>query len=103
MPKLVRLYIQSVAIGFAMSAGFVALMLWQDVAGVGHLVMGSSMGLVAAAMLFVFFGILFAGVQFGLRVMLMAAPDEGPKGGLRQHIGRVPVKVEAAARPATRR
>ena len=34
MPKLVRLYIQSVALGFAVSAGFTAGLLWLDVAGI---------------------------------------------------------------------
>lgn len=99
MPKLIRLYIQSVAIGFALSAVFVAALIWQDVMGVGHLILGSSSGWIAAAMLVVFNGIVFAGVQFGLRVMLMAEDDEGPKGGLRQHDIAVPVKAEATAAP----
>src|SRR5690606_37627910 len=98
MPALIRLYIQSVAIGFAISAGFAVLLVWQDVMGIGRLVLASPQGWIAALMLFVFNGIIFAGVQFGLRVMLMAE-DEGPKGGLRQHDAAVPtpvpVRVEA--------
>ncbi len=85
MPKLVRLYMQSVLIGFALSSTFTAVLIWQDVMGVGHLILASSVGWIAALMLFVFNGIIFAGVQFGLRVMLMAEDDEGPKGGLRQN------------------
>ena len=103
MPKLIRLYIQSVAIGFALSAAFVALMVWLDLAGIGHLILGSSAGLVAAAMLFVFFGILFAGVQFGLRIMLMAEDDNGPTRGLRQHVRPVPVRAAAPAAKARAR
>ena len=37
MPKLVRLYIQSVALGFLISAAFTGGLLWLDVAGLGHL------------------------------------------------------------------
>lgn len=94
MPALIRLYIQSVAIGFAISAGFAVLLVWLDVMGIGRLVLASPQGWIAALMLFVFNGIIFAGVQFGLRVMLMAG-DEGPGGGLRQHDVVVPVRVEA--------
>ena len=100
MPRLVRLYIQSVAIGFALSAAFVAALVWQDVMGIGHLILGSPSGWIAAAMLVVFNGIVFAGVQFGLRVMMLAEDDDTPRGGLRQHDIPVPVKANA---PATSR
>ena len=103
MPKLVRLYIQSVAIGFGLAAAFAGVMIWQDVMGVGRLILGSDMGLVALAMLVVFNGIVFAGVQFGLRVMMMAEDDSGPKGGLRQHSIPAPVRVTAAAPKAAQR
>ena len=86
MPKLIALYIRSVTIGFGLSAVFLGLMLWQDVAGLRHLILGSDMGLVAAAMVIVFNGIIFAGVQFGIAVMSMADDDSGPKGGLRDLI-----------------
>lgn len=95
MPRLVRLYIWSVAIGFAMSAGFTALLLWLNVAGIGGLILGSKVGWIAAAMLFVFFGILFSGVQFAIRIMMMAESGDGPRGGLRQHL--VPQRVRAGA------
>lgn len=104
MPKLIRLYIQSVAIGFGLSAGFAVLMVGFDVMGIGHLILGSSSGLVALAMLIVFNGVVFSGVQFGLRVMLMAADDTPPRGGLRQHLMPLPVRAETPARSgATRR
>ena len=51
MPELVRLYIRSVALGFAISAVFTAGLVWWNVAGIGHLILGSDIGLVAAAML----------------------------------------------------
>lgn len=81
MPALVRLYIQSVALGFAVSAGFTAGLLWLDVAGIGHLILGSDIGWIAVAMLVVFNGIVFSAVQFAFRVMAMAEPDDGPRGG----------------------
>ena len=81
MPRLVRLYIESVVLGFVISAGFTAGLLWLDVAGLGHLVSASDIGWIAVAMLVVFNGIVFAAVQFAVRVMGMAEADDGPKGG----------------------
>lgn len=92
MPRLVRLYIQSVALGFLISAGFTAGLLWLDVAGLGHLIRGSDIGWIAVVMLVVFNGIVFSAVQFAVRVMGMAKMDDGPKGG---HGAMVPVRVPA--------
>ncbi len=86
MPKLIALYIRSIAIGFGLSAVFLGLLLAQDVAGLRHLIFGSDMGLVAAAMVFVFQGIIFAGVQFGIAIMMLADPDAPPIGGLRDRL-----------------
>lgn len=102
MPKLIALYIRSVAIGFALSAAFLALLIWLNVAGLRGLILGSDAGLIAAAMLFVFNGIIFAGVQFAIAVMKLAEPPEGPKGGTRAPVTRgaaVPVRVRATAQP----
>lgn len=99
MPKLVRLYIESVALGFGLAAAFTGGLLWLDVAGLGHLVMASSIGWIAALMLVVFNGIVFAAVQFAVRVMGMAEADEGPRGGrgVREPV-LVPVPVPVPAR-----
>ena len=99
MPKLIALYIRSVAIGFGLSVAFLALMLWQDVANLRHLIFGSDMGLVAAAMVIVFNGIIFAGVQFGIAVMKLADKDDGPRGGLRDLVlpeinSQIPIPVK---------
>ena len=108
MPKLIALYIRSVAIGFGLSAVFLGLMLWQDVAGLRHLIFGSDMGLVAAIMVFMFQGIVFAGVQFAIAVMMLADPDAPPTGGLRERLmpdlggtipDAIPVRVHAEAKP----
>jgi hypothetical protein len=69
LPRLVRLYIRHAAIGFGLSAAFVALLLFYDVAGLGGLIAGSDMGWLAILMLWVFNGIVFAGVQFGIAIM----------------------------------
>ncbi|WP_309668293.1 hypothetical protein [Tabrizicola sp.] len=96
MPKLVRLYIQSVAIGFAVAAAFTGLLVWQDVAGIGHLVMGSDIGWIAVSMLVFFNGIVFSAVQFAAAIMGMAEND-GPRGGLRDHSRMIPIRVEVVA------
>lgn len=102
MPKLVRLYIESVAFGFAISAAFTAGLMWMDVAGIGHLVLASDIGWIAVAMLVVFNGIVFSAVQFAFRVMGMAEPDEGPKGG-RGVREPVLVPVPVPVKPRNRR
>ncbi len=83
MPKLVRLYIRNVAYGFALSGIFVAALMYFNVANLWHLVNSSSMGWVAALMLFMFNGIVFAGVQFAIAIMRIDEDDE-PKGGKRE-------------------
>lgn len=102
MPELVRLYIRSVALGFVISAIFTAGLVWFDVAGLGHLILGSDIGWVAALMMVFFNGIVFSAVQFAYRIMAMAE-DDGQGGGgrgLTERLGEpvlipVPAKVEA--------
>ena len=99
MPELVRLYIRSVALGFAISAVFTAGLIWWDVAGIGHLILGSDIGLVAAAMMVVFNGVVFSAVQFAFRIMAMAEDDSGPKGGRGAPLRvLVPIRVEVPAK-----
>lgn len=97
MPKLVRLYIRHTIIGFVISAVFVALLLWLNVANLWHLVTHSSGGALAVFLLWLFNGIVFSGVQFGIAVMRMA--DHSGGGGTRIRPGApqhatVPVRVE---------
>lgn len=80
MPQLIRLYIRQIMIGFSLSAGFVALLLYSNVANLWHLISSSSMGILACLMLFIFNGIVFSGVQFGIAIMRLADdPDDGGK------------------------
>lgn len=88
MPRLIRLYIRQVISGFGLSAIFVGLLLYLDVAGLWHLVSGTSGGLIAVVMLFIFNGIVFAGVQFAIAIMLMGQRP-GP-GGKRHRALRAP-------------
>jgi hypothetical protein len=103
MPKLVRLYITHCAIGFAIAAAFVAGLVAFDVAGLRHLVLDTQSGWLAGAMLVFSNGVVFAGVQFGIAVMLMADRPEGPRGGRRRPIGHVPVPVPVVAGARKRR
>ena len=102
MPKLIRLYIVNVLIGFALAALFVGLMLWFNVANLWHLVTHSDKGLLAVLVLWLANGIVFAGVQFAIAVMrLKDDDDDEPRGGRRAPI-RVdmsqPVRIRAEAR-----
>lgn len=101
MPKLIKLYIVNVAIGFALSVAFLGLLLWQDVAGLRHLIFGSEVGLIAAFMMIVMNGVVFAGVQFAIAVMCLAEDPEGPKGGTRApDVTRLtPLRATVVAQP----
>lgn len=96
MPRLIKLYIVNVAIGFALSGLFLGLMLALNLAGLRHLILDTPSGWIAGVMFFVANGIVFAGVQFAIAVMALAEPDEGPRGGLKAPT-LVPVKVEVRA------
>lgn len=78
LPRIVRLYIFHCLIGFLLSAVFTGLILWLDVAGIGHLVTHVAGGYLAALVFFVLNGIVFAGVQTGIVIMSMDY-DDTPK------------------------
>ena len=106
MPELVRLYIRNVVIGFGLSAGFVGVLLVLNVANLWHLVSTSPVGWIAVLMLFVFNGIVFAGVQFAVVIMRMD-DSGGGNSGRRPRIGPAqplpqPLRVAAATPPAGR-
>ncbi len=99
MPNLIRLYITQVAIGFAVSAAFVAMLLWFNVANLWHLVTHDPAGPLAVLLLWVFNGIVFSGVQFGISVMRMAERDDPPSGGgSAPEYATLPVRVDEGAR-----
>jgi len=85
LPRLIRLYIFNCLVGFALAAVFTGLILWFNVANIGHLVMHVSGGWLAALVFFVLNGIVFAGVQTGIVIMSMDYPGQPKdKGGHRQ-------------------
>ncbi|SDC95929.1 hypothetical protein [Ruegeria marina] len=81
MPRLIRLYITQVLVGFALSAVFTAGLIWFDIAGLRGLIMRSDAALLAVFMLWFMNGIVFAGVQFAWKIMSLAETEDGPRGG----------------------
>ncbi|TCP43171.1 hypothetical protein [Rhodovulum marinum] len=84
MPKLVSLYIRHTIIGFVLSGVFVALLMYFNVANLWHLVTHVSGGWLAGVLLFMFNGIVFSGVQFGIAVMSLARDEDDDSRGRRQ-------------------
>ena len=79
MPAVFRFYITQCLIGFAAAAVFVAALLWLDVGNLWHLISTSDIGVMALLVFWVLNGIVFAGVQTGVAVMMMAEDeDQGP-------------------------
>ena len=103
MPKLIRLYIQQVILGFVLSAAFVAGLLYTNVGNLWHLVSTSDVGLLAAFLLWLFNGIVFAGVQYGLTIMRMHDDGTPPAGGKRMRVAPQPVPVTVPAKTPRRR
>lgn len=104
MPELVKLYIRQVVIGFCLAAVFVAALLWADVARLRSLIMATEGGWIALFLLFFFNGLVFAGVQFAIRIMQLAAPEDEGDGGHRDTTAEpvalpVAVKVAGPQRP----
>jgi len=98
MPKLIRLYITQVFVGFGLSAVFVAALLYTNVANLWHLVSTSEIGWIAVIMLFWFNGLVFSGVQFAITIMRMGHDDDEPASGKRVPVAtNIPVRVEASA------
>lgn len=96
-PDLIKLYIKSGFIGFLASAVFVALLLWFDVAALWRLVSGSPVGVIAVIMMWVFNGIVFAGVQFAITIMSMSDDDDDHGGKHQRVLQSAPVLVPVRA------
>jgi hypothetical protein len=98
MPKLIKVYLQQIAIGFALSAVFTVILVVMNVGNLGHLVLHSADGYLGAFLIFFFNGLVFAAVQFGIKIMSMGSNDDDddePRGGLK--IGArnmIPVRIE---------
>lgn len=83
MPKIARFYMIHCLLGFAAAAVFTGLILWFNVGNLWHLISGSDIGFMAVTVFWLLNGIVFAGVQTSVAVMLMAEKDDDePRGGL---------------------
>ncbi|PRY94737.1 hypothetical protein BCF33_0335 [Hasllibacter halocynthiae] len=77
MPPIFRFWLRHCAIGFGAAAGFVALLLVTDTAGLRGLILGSDVAALALFLLWFFNGIVFAGAQCGIAVFRLAEADDG--------------------------
>ena len=75
MPELVRLYIRQCLAGLALGIAFSMLLVGLNVANLGHLVAEVDGGWLAFALLALFNGIVFAGVQFGISIIRLGRAD----------------------------
>jgi hypothetical protein len=99
MPHLIKHYIRHSIIGFGLSAVFVAMILTLNVANLWYLVTHTDVGFLAVFLLWLFNGIVFAGVQFGISIMLMKYDedeDDDPQGG--RPVALAPVPADAPTR-----
>lgn len=103
MPKLIRLYIRNVVIGWVIAAIFVAMLIGFDIAHLRHLVLETQYGWLAGLILWVSNAVVFAGVQFAIAVMRMAENDDGPRGGKRQPVRLDQPAMVPAEAPAPRK
>jgi len=99
MPDLIKMYIHQSVIGFALSAIFVGLLLYFNVVNLWHLVTHTDVGFLAVFLLWLFNAIVFAGVQFGISIMLMTYDDEDDDDDDHRGmpIGLTPIRAEAHA------
>jgi hypothetical protein len=94
-PDLMRLYLRHCAVGFALAAVFVAMLLAYDVARIGSLVRHSDIGWLAVLLLWLLHGTVFGAVQFAVSIMLNADKDDDDD----DHRGRmIPIPVRAQNR-----
>ena len=100
MPKLIRLYIVNIAIGFLLAVIFTGALIALNVGNLRHLVTSVGGGWVGAAMLVAFHTVLFAGVQFAIAVMRLAESPEKPGPGRQIRVWRCasPLPRHAATR-----
>lgn len=85
MPKLIRLYIDSVLVGLALAVAFMAVLVVLDIAHLQRLVLRAEGGFLAAGMVVLFFGGLFSSVQFAVRVVLLDVAEDRAVDHRRRH------------------
>ena len=75
------MYIRHSLIGFAISAVFVAMLLYFNVMNLWTLISHDQSAVLAVFILWFFNGAVFASVQFAYAIMMMAEKPEKPGGG----------------------
>ncbi|MEM0978355.1 MAG: hypothetical protein AAGJ34_12535 [Pseudomonadota bacterium] len=75
LPRLIRVYICAVLVGFVISIIFTTMLIALNFANIGHLVFAVKGGYLAAFLLFFFNGIVFSGVQTGIIIMSLEDTD----------------------------
>ena len=98
MPDHIRFILKHAAIGFGISAGFAALLLWLNIGNLWHLVTNTSEGPIAVVMLVIFGGITFGSAQVGFKIMTMGEEEDDDDSGKRDALpvlDAVPVPVQS--------
>jgi hypothetical protein len=103
MPDHIRFLLKHAALGATAGVVFVGLLLAFDIAGLRHLVLNTSGGFIALAVMTVFFVITFGSVQMGRAIMSLGQDETPPSGGRRAPEGQlIPIPVERAPDPRHR-
>lgn len=102
MPKLIRLYIVNIALGFVLAVIFTSALIGFNIANLRHLITADSAGWVAVAMLIGFHTVLFAGIQFAIAVMRLAEDPGKPGSGRRIRVFHTPAQLPLTAQPPRR-
>lgn len=84
MPPLVRLFVLHGALGFVLSAIFVAGLLWSDAAGLRSLLLGSPSGYLGLFLLWLANGSVFGGAQIAITVWMRGEDTSSPPGSHRK-------------------
>ncbi len=92
LPPLVRFMAGHGAIGFLISAIFLAGLLAADPGGMRHLLLSSAGSPWPAVVLWFFLGLTFGSVQTGIAIMLLGRDDDTPGGGHRMRLVPIPVR-----------
>ncbi|MEM9845311.1 MAG: hypothetical protein AAF965_10965 [Pseudomonadota bacterium] len=106
MPPIGRIVVTNVGVGFVLAAVFVALLLWFNIGGLGHLVSVVGGGWLMLLPLWVMFGGLFTCVQFIIAGLCDDDDDDDhPRGGrrdpenLRRDHAPIPVRSDESQGP----
>lgn len=96
MPQLIRLMLTHGALGFGISAVFVAMLMGTDANGIATLLRSAETHPLPVLLLWFFCGLTFGSVQIGTAIMLLDTDDE-PQGGTRIPLA-IPVRARARRR-----